>query len=189
MTIELIGIEEQPVDGKVAALDVFFSAEGIANLVWMAAVRVGSVGAEGGYFCEGGLAFDFSRNQDHAEVGSYGEGAREEIEDNVRRGGGGYVVVFGFAAKQEVAHASTGEVGLVAFLAELAQDGACGGELGAGGELHISIVASIVAPELVAVSEDICAGVTIVEQSVSAELSTFLRVQETRGRFTKQLPS
>ncbi len=40
-------IEEQAVDGEVAALDVFVGAERVADLVGMAAVGVGAVGAEG----------------------------------------------------------------------------------------------------------------------------------------------
>ena len=48
--IEFFGVEEEAVDGEVAALDVFFGAEGVADLVGVAAVGVGSVGAEGGYF-------------------------------------------------------------------------------------------------------------------------------------------
>ena len=38
-----------------------------------------------------------------AEVGSDGEGAREEVEDNVGRGRGGYVVVAWFTSEEQVA--------------------------------------------------------------------------------------
>ena len=46
----LNGIEQQAVDGKVAALDIFLSALAEAYLVGMAAVAVADVAAEGGYF-------------------------------------------------------------------------------------------------------------------------------------------
>jgi hypothetical protein len=69
--------------------------------------------AEGGYF--GGDAVRFA-DEDYAEVCAYGEGffVREESEDDVGRGAGGYVEVLGFKAQENVAYAASGEVGLMA---------------------------------------------------------------------------
>ncbi len=55
-------IQKKAVDGEVAALDVFFGAQGVANGVGMATVGVRSIGAEGGDLGEGGLTVDFSRD-------------------------------------------------------------------------------------------------------------------------------
>ena len=41
-------IEEQSVDGEIAALDVVARGGGVAHRVRMASVEIGSVGAEGG---------------------------------------------------------------------------------------------------------------------------------------------
>ena len=54
-------------------------------------------------------AVDWLADQDYAEMGADGEGLREERDDLVRRGGGGYVVVLGFDAEEEIAHAAAGE--------------------------------------------------------------------------------
>ena len=45
---------------------------------------------------------------------SYGEGAGEHGEDDVGRRGSGDVVVLRLAAEEEIAHATAGEVGIVA---------------------------------------------------------------------------
>ena len=51
-----------------------------------------------------------------------GEGLGEESDDLLGRGGGGDVVVLGREAEQEVAHASTGEEGLMAGVAQAADE-------------------------------------------------------------------
>src|ERR1700733_3802609 len=96
----------------------------------MAAVGVGSVGAEGGDFGKGGLAVEFGGDQHNSEVCAYGEGAREKIEDDIGRGRSGYVVVLGLATEEQVANAAAGQVGLVALVSKLAQDGDGCGEMG-----------------------------------------------------------
>jgi len=55
-----------------------------------------------------------SADEDDAEVGSDGEGLREQRDDLVGCGRGGDVVVLGLEAEVEVADAASGEVGLVA---------------------------------------------------------------------------
>ena len=74
----------------------------------------------------GGGADRVTHNQNDAEVGADGEGLREERDDLVRRGGGGDVVVLGGVAEEEVADAAAGEVGLVARVAQGADDGESG---------------------------------------------------------------
>ena len=51
-----------------------------------------------------------------------GERLRKDLHDLMRSRIGGYVVVGGLAAKQQVADASPGEVGLVSALAQGADD-------------------------------------------------------------------
>jgi hypothetical protein len=62
------------------------------------------------------------RHQHYSELLAYGEGLREDLHDLLRSRVGGYVVVGGLAAEQEVADASSGEVGLVSALAQSADD-------------------------------------------------------------------
>jgi hypothetical protein len=102
---------------------------GVADLVGAAAVGVGAVGAEGGYFSQGGYAIELSGNQHYAEVSANGEGAWEEIKNDAGSGRGGDIVVLGLAAEQQIAHAAACEIGLMAFFLESAQDSVCGGEL------------------------------------------------------------
>jgi N6-L-threonylcarbamoyladenine synthase len=120
------GIEEEAVDGEVAALDVFFGAGGVEDGVRVAAVRVCGVGAEGGDLGHGvaragiggvlerrNLVESFVGNENDAKVSADGERAREQVEDDVGCGGGGHVVVDGIAAEQQVADAAAGEQRLV----------------------------------------------------------------------------
>ena len=55
----ILRIEQEAVDGEVAAPDVFFGADGVADGVGMAAVGVGAVGAEGGDLVTCGEACDW----------------------------------------------------------------------------------------------------------------------------------
>ena len=137
--VELFRIEEEAVDGEVAALDVFLGRLAVADLVGVAAVGVCAVGAEGGDFGGGGLAFDFGRDEDDAEVSANSEGPGKEVEDDVWSGGGGDVVVFGGSAEEEVADAASGVVGLVAVLAQGGDDGESRGGLGCGGKHGASL--------------------------------------------------
>ncbi len=133
-------IEQETVDGEVAALDIFFGAEGVADFVGTAAVGVSAVGAEGGdlngHLRWGGLfgcTLRLGSHEDDAEVGADGESAREHVEDDVGAGAGGDVVVLGLAAEEQVADAAPGEVSLKARGAQRGEDAAGGGELVRGG--------------------------------------------------------
>ena len=106
-------VEEHAVDGEVAAFGVGFRG-GEDDVVWAAAVEVGTVGAERGDFEEVAVEVD----DDDAEVCADELGAREEGEDLVRGGAGGDVVVVGLAAEEFVADAAAGEVGGVAGVGE-----------------------------------------------------------------------
>jgi len=133
-------VEEEAVDGEVATLDVFGGSLCVADFVGVAAVGVDAVIAEGGDLCDAALCHcllgasgvEVGSDEDYAEVRAYGEGAGEHGEDDVGGGGGGDVVVLRFAAKEEVAHASTGEVGFVAGGAQGPDDLDGGFELGRG---------------------------------------------------------
>ena len=76
-------------------------------------------------------------DEDYAEVGSHGEGlvVVKEGEDLAGRGGGGYVVVLGDEAEEEIADAPAGEEGLVAGVAQAAGDGE-GGMVVRSSSLH-----------------------------------------------------
>ena len=151
---KLCGIEQQAVDGEVAALDVFGGIGGVANLVGMAAVGVDAVAAEGGNLGDGvargrvGRVFErrcfvegLVGDQDDAEGCADGEGAWEEPEDDVGRGGGGHVVVERSAAEEQVADAAAGEVGLVALGAQGFDDAERGFELAREGG-HLALLSS-----------------------------------------------
>ena len=83
---------------------------------------------------EDGRSLHWFRDQHDSELLAYGEGLREDLHDLARSCVGGYVVVGGLAAEQKIADASAGEVGLVAVLAQGADD--FGGVLFGGGHQH-----------------------------------------------------
>ena len=115
------GVEEQAVDGEVAALGVVLGG-GERDAVGVAAVAVGGVGAERGDFDLAGVAW--AEHGDHAERGADGQRAAvaEEVADLVGRGAGGDVVIFGREAEQFVADAAAGPEGFEAGGAELLRD-------------------------------------------------------------------
>jgi hypothetical protein len=102
------GIEQETVDGEVAALHVFFGGVRIAHSVGMAAVCIGQVRAEGRDLDDEACAARLRRNQNHAEMRAHGEGAREHLQHHVRRRTGRHVEVGRFAAEQQIAHAAAG---------------------------------------------------------------------------------
>jgi len=90
------------------------------------------IAAEGGYFdgaatpyilmipgCglnHGGHGVD--RDQDYSELCSHGVGVRKNLHYLCGGCAGGHVVVGGLALEQKIAHASAGQVGLKALLAQ-----------------------------------------------------------------------
>ncbi len=112
---DLGGVEQHAVDGEVAALDVFAGIGREADGVGAAAVEIGSVVTEGGDFGCGVLAIDVVlgriQNKDDAEVGAYLLGSREERDDFIGRGARGHVEIFCSEVEQEIADATTGEIG------------------------------------------------------------------------------
>jgi len=142
------GVEQEAIDGEVAALDVFFGAQGVAHRIGMAAVGVSGVGAEGGDFGGKVAVAVIVGNADDAEVGPYGEGAREHGENDIWRGAGGDVEVFRGAAQQQVADAAAGEIGFIARRAQLGDDLEGCFEFGRGREhvlIHCYAVGAILA--------------------------------------------
>ncbi len=102
--------------------------------IGMASVRVGEIAAEGCDFHRTalrGCAFHQNHrglrghrgnswfwNQDHTELGAHFVGFRENLHHLRGRGIGGDIVIGRFAAEQEIAHASSSQVGLKATLAQ-----------------------------------------------------------------------
>ena len=131
-------IEQQAVDGEVAALHVFFGVLRVAHLIGMAAIGVRAVGAErcdlghASFFDRSVLALrrDRRRNQHHAEVRAHRKGARKHFQHHIRSRGSRDVVVLRLAAQQQIAHAPAGEIGLVARRAQGLEDLQCCFELG-----------------------------------------------------------
>jgi len=68
---------------------------------------------------------------------AYGVGLGEDLHNLLRRCVGGYVVVGGLAAQEEIADTSSGQVGLVSLLAQGAYD--FGGVLLGVGQEALSI--------------------------------------------------
>src|SRR6185437_8019754 len=62
------------------------------------------------------------RHEHYAKLGAYRVGLREDAHDFLGGGVGCDVVIGGLAAKQEIAHASADEIGLVSMFAEGADD-------------------------------------------------------------------
>lgn len=123
-------IEEEAIDGEVAALDVFSGGFGVADFIGMTTVRVNAIVAEGGDFGDAALgdgtlfaiAADIRGDEDYAEVSANGEGAGKHGENNIGSCRGSDIVVLRFAAEEKVANASTSEVGIVACRAQSAND-------------------------------------------------------------------
>ena len=143
------GIEQQAIDGEVAALHVLAGMAAVGDLIGMAAVGVQAIAAEGGDFDDflvrfglgqaGKVAFFRSgltcgvfggrpgpggshRHQDDTELGSDGPGLGKNMHDLLRSGVGGDVKVGGRAPEQEIAHASADKVCLVPALPQGADD-------------------------------------------------------------------
>jgi len=74
----------------------------------MAAVGVSAVRAKCGDLSNQAGIGAFRGYQNHAEVGSYRESAREHFEDDAGDGASGYVVVGRGATQEEIADAATG---------------------------------------------------------------------------------
>ena len=102
------GIVEKAVDREVASLGIAFGCcEG--NRLWMSAVLVSAVRAEGGY-----LKFEVILQHDnHAECSAHGHCAGEEALHLLGLGTGGDVDVVSFLAEKHLANAAAGEERLV----------------------------------------------------------------------------
>ena len=87
----------------------------------MAAVAVADVAAEGGDF-DRVAAVISHRHQHDSKLRAHRVGFGKDPHHLVGRGVGGDVVIGGLAAEQQVAHASADEVGLVAVLAQSANN-------------------------------------------------------------------
>ena len=116
----------------------------------MAAVGVEAVGAEGGDLRHFIPRFRFCRtagggDKNDAEVSADGKGAGKEIKDDLRRGRSCDVVVVRLAAKQQIAHAAAGEIGLVAGLTQRCDDPEGGVELGVGGRHRCFLLSRLLA--------------------------------------------
>lgn len=111
------GVEEEAVDGEVAALGVALSG-GECDVLGMAAIFVFAVGSEGGHF-EFVAVFD---DKDDAELDADRDGVGKESLDGFGTGIGGDVVVFWRLTQEHIPYASACKVGGVASFAEAADD-------------------------------------------------------------------
>jgi hypothetical protein len=114
-------IEEQAVDGEVAALSIEFR-RGVGHAVRPAAIAVTAIAAEGGDFD----MLMVQTHDDDAEMRAHRLGTGKELDDLLRRGAGGDVVVLRFAPQQHVPHATARQQSGVACLGEFFDDMDCG---------------------------------------------------------------
>ena len=113
------GVQHHAIDGEIAALYIFFRADGEAHRIRVPAVAIGAVAAKGSDFGHQLLApMASTADQNDAEMGAYGKGLFEHGEHLVRERAGGDVEVLWFAAQQQVSYATANEIGLVAGGAE-----------------------------------------------------------------------
>ncbi len=112
------GVEEQAVDGEVAAQCVFARAGLEAHTLGAAAVVVVEIAAESGNFDRG----VFRSNEYHAELRADQSRTGKQGDDLVGMGVGGDIVVLRVAAQQEVPHAAPDQQGLVPVLTEPPDD-------------------------------------------------------------------
>jgi hypothetical protein len=122
----IYGIEQQTVDGEVAALNVFAGISGEADLVGMAAIRVADVGPKGcnlnGVTLSGGALFFRNREEHNSELRADGVCFRENPHDFFRASIGGDVVIGRFAAEEQIAYAPAYEIRLMAMIPEGTND-------------------------------------------------------------------
>ena len=76
----LDGIEQQPVDGEVAPLDIFLGRLGKAHLIGMPSVGIANIATICGHFNFEGLRtiLRTDDHQDYAELSAYGNAIRED---------------------------------------------------------------------------------------------------------------
>jgi hypothetical protein len=119
-------IEQQTVDGEVAALNVFAWISGEADLVGMTAVRVADVGSKGGDLngvaLTRGTLFFRDRDEDNSELCADCVSLGENAHDIFRDGIGSYVVVGRFTAEEQIAYAAAYEIRLMAMIPEGTND-------------------------------------------------------------------
>src|SRR6516162_735239 len=112
-------IEQQRVDGKVAALHVFLRGPRVDDAIGMAAVGIADIGAEGRHFDLRRIApIGTLGHNDHSELRSHSQAGWKELLHILRGGIGGHVVIGGLALEQNIAHTSAHQVGLMAGLTE-----------------------------------------------------------------------
>ena len=121
------GIKQEAVDGEVAALNVEPGFRRKLDSIRMAAVRIGAVTAIGGNLngvvvARSIFAVVEHGDEDDAELRSNGVGPGEDAHDFIRTGGGGNVIVRGFAPEQQITHTAADEMGRVAVVAQNADE-------------------------------------------------------------------
>jgi len=117
------GIEQEAVDGEVAALNVEPRFRGILDAIRMATVRVGSITAIGGNLdgvVVAGSICTISEDGDEYDAKLSTDSIRfwEQAHDFVGRGRCGYVIVCGFPPEQQITHTAADEVGRVAVVTQ-----------------------------------------------------------------------
>ena len=135
-----IRIEQQAVDGKVAALHVEARVFGELNFIRMATVRVSAVTAEGcnfnGVVVRHAILIIATHWDKHdAELRAHSKGLWENPDDFIRRGRCGNVIVGGFAVEQQVTHTAADEIGGVSVFAQRKGDASGFNRFGRG-EIH-----------------------------------------------------
>jgi len=115
------GIHQERINGEITAADVVFGTPGILDAIGMAAVGVANVRTKRRDFDPGGVV-SYNHN---AELRADCQAAREEALDLVWSCVRRNVKIGGLAAEQEIAHASTDEIGLVAVLAQNTTNATC----------------------------------------------------------------
>ena len=127
-------VEQHAVDREIAALHIFTRIFTEANLIGMAAVGVANVRTKGRHFnrvhASGAMALlarhgwlvGWERHEHDSELLADGISLREGLHDLPWSRIGGNVIVGRLAAEKKIADASSSEVGLVATLAQCAND-------------------------------------------------------------------
>ena len=120
-------IEQHSVDCEVATFDVFLRPIREPHLVWPASVGVSALAAKGG-----NLRHNFSTliavcHQHYAKMRAYREGAGEHLQNGIWTRIRRHVIVGGIVPEQQIAHAATGVVSLVALGAKLTYNRKCRG--------------------------------------------------------------
>ena len=82
-------------------------------------IQIGTIESKGGH----GERFTFQHHQNHAKLGSYGNGLRKDPLHIAGLGIRGNIIIFGHLSQELIAHAAASQEGLIFLVAKALYNG------------------------------------------------------------------